>query len=252
MIHKLLKKVLPRRFHMSHRARQVILKHTGSRVFSGPFTGMRFASSRVPAKYLLGTYELELAPLITQLRKAAFDTIVDVGAEMGYYAVGLSLHHPAAHVVAFEAEEKLHASIRELARINRTEDQLQVQGLCTLQNLQISIETSRRCLVVMDCEGGEKDLLDPIAIPRLRDCTILVELHDFVFRDVAETLRNRFEDTHEIIEVWSKRRTIEDFPIVLERSFQNRLLQKYFISAMNEGRPEPMRWFFLAPQTFGM
>jgi hypothetical protein len=239
---------MPRRLRPSFRAQQAISERTGPKVYAGPFAGMAFASADVPAKYLLGTYELELAPRITSLCRQSFDTIVDVGAEMGYYAVGLALFSPGSRIVAFEADDKFHPSIQELAHINGVGDRLAVRGLCRPGDLAASIKESGRCLVMMDCEGGERLLLDPSAIPELRDCHILVELHDFIFRDVAEIISSRFKKTHKITEIWSRPRTIADFPMPLPGSLRTRLLEKYYVSAMNEGRPEPMRWFYLDPK----
>jgi hypothetical protein len=247
VINRLLKKIIPRRFRPSYRARRIVEQSAGACVYSGPFGGMVFASPESPAKYLLGTYELELAPWVAQLCRISFDTIIDVGAEMGYYAVGLARLWPAARIVAFEADEKFHPSIRDMARVNGVAGRLTVCGSCEPHLLSAAIEGSACCLIVMDCEGGEKGLLDPRAIPTLEKCHILVELHEFIFRDIAAIVSARFNQTHEISEVWSRTRTSADFPIPLPRSFQHRLLQKYFVSSMNEGRPERMRWFYLKP-----
>jgi len=247
MIHGLLKRILPRRLRFSCQARQFIAKSAGGRVCSGPFAGMAFASSDVHPKYLLGTYELELNPLLRRLSEQSFDRIVDVGAETGYYAVGLALLNRHARIFAFEADEGFHAGIQEMARINGVADRLAVGGYCEPHNLKAGLQGSYHCLVFMDCEGGEKLLLDPSAIPELKRCHIVVELHDFVHRDIADIIGSRFRPSHTITEIWSRQRTFADFPLHMPRSLRTWLFRKYYVSTMNEGRPEPMRWHFLEP-----
>jgi hypothetical protein len=246
MIHRLLKRIIPRRLQLSYQARQFISRSAGGRVCSGPFAGMAFASSDVHPKYLLGTYELELHPVLRQLSQQPFDLIVDVGAETGYYAVGFARLIPHARVLAFEADEKFHVGIHEMARANGVEGRLAVAGFCGPDDLKGAIQGSNRCLVFMDCEGGERLLLDPAAIPELKRCQILAELHDFIDRGIAGMIGNRFQSTHAVTEVWSKPRTIADFPLPAPRSLRTSIFRKYYVSAMNEGRPERMRWHYLA------
>jgi len=247
MIHRVLKRILPNRLRLSCRVQQAIAERAGGKAFSGPFAGMAFASSEVHPKYLLGTYELELHPLILRLSKQSFDRIVDVGAETGYYAIGLALLHPGARIFAFEADERFHAGIKQAARANRVDDRVVVGGFCEPHHLAEHLEGNGRCLVFMDCEGGERILLDPSVIPGLKRCHILVELHDFICRDIADIIGSRFRPTHTITEIWSRPRTIADFPLPAPRSLRTRVFRKYYVSAMNEGRPERMRWYYLEP-----
>src|SRR5690606_8070667 len=60
-------------------------------VLNGVFEGMRYSSftafgSELYPK-LLGSYELEIQGVITELAQQSFDVIVDVGCAEGYYAV---------------------------------------------------------------------------------------------------------------------------------------------------------------------
>jgi hypothetical protein len=249
MIHRVLNRILPNRLRLSGQAHQMIETSAGGKVCSGPFAGMAFASPAVHPKYLLGTYELELSPLILRLSKLSFERIVDVGAETGYYAIGLAWLNPHARIFAYEADEKFHAGIRAMARINHLEDRVVVDGFCKPHHLAAHLKGSNRCLIFMDCEGGEKLLLDPSVIPELTRCHILVELHDFVYRDIAEIIGSRFRPSHTITEIWSRPRSIGDFPLPTPRALRTWVFRKYYVSAMNEGRPERMRWYYLEPAT---
>src|SRR5215208_3855790 len=70
---------------------------TDLKVLSGIFAGMRYVRDAVGGQLypkLLGTYELELVPVIQALNRKRVARIVDVGAAEGYYAVGLALCNP--------------------------------------------------------------------------------------------------------------------------------------------------------------
>ena len=92
-------------------------------------------------------------------------------------------------------------------------------------------------------------LLDPQIIPKLRKCYILVELHDFIYSEIGQIITERFKQSHKITEIWSRKRTMADFPIKKPAPFFSAiLLRKYFVHLMYEYRSERMRWFYLEPQ----
>ena len=147
----ILKKIIPRRFHPAF----VIVSKTNNVVFSGPFAGMKFVFPEPVTKYLLGTYELELVPLIEELCGKHFDVVINIGAEFGYYAAGLALRMPRAKIIAFEAQQQLHYHIRRTAKDNGVDGRVSVRGSCDADLLSSAIPDDKKCLVVMDCEGGE-------------------------------------------------------------------------------------------------
>jgi hypothetical protein len=46
---------------------------------------MRLVGPASPLLFLLGTYELELHPVLARLRDRKFTRVLDIGASMGYY-----------------------------------------------------------------------------------------------------------------------------------------------------------------------
>ena len=80
------------------------LLRPGYEVQAGPFKGMRYPQFKAKGSTmlgkLLGTYEGELADLITSLVKQPYDAVVDVGCAEGYYAVGLALKISTAKIFA--------------------------------------------------------------------------------------------------------------------------------------------------------
>ena len=60
-------------------------------VQDGPFRGMEYKCDSIwGSKYpkLVGSYEFELQPIVRYLFQKKFDTVINIGAAEGYYAVG--------------------------------------------------------------------------------------------------------------------------------------------------------------------
>ena len=55
-------------------------------------------------------------------------------------------------------------------------------------------------------------MLRPDAVPGLRRVDLLVEMHDIVRKGCSPTLRGRFEGSHQIDVIATRRRQVADFP----------------------------------------
>src|SRR5277367_5483480 len=70
------------------------LEKNGPVVRNGPFSGMIYpreaALNRHSIPKLLGTYEMELHPVLDLVAKRHYDCVIDIGSAEGYYAVGLA------------------------------------------------------------------------------------------------------------------------------------------------------------------
>lgn len=222
----------------------------GRGVLSGPFAGMKYVNSSLGGSYysrLLGTYELELFPLVERISREPFDTIVNVGAAEGYYAVGLAMRNPSARVYAFEANPDGARLIHQMAKMNGVEDRVCIGGSCDARLLSRALAGGKRCVVVMDIEGQESAVLDPAAVPGLKGSFMLVELHDYIFPETSALLSRRFAGTHTITEVWSRPRVYADFPLAVP-VWLSWVPKKWFTGIMDEWRREKMRWFYLEPK----
>ncbi|HSU66403.1 MAG TPA: hypothetical protein VLJ39_06010, partial [Tepidisphaeraceae bacterium] len=219
-------------------------RRSGGRILGGPFRGMTYVGSSIGSVFMakiLGTYEVELHPVLDGFCAEQFDRFIDVGAAEGYYAVGLAFRCPNLPVIAFETEPAGQKLIASLAQANRVSDRVQVQGHCTVDDLRQAFVGSEKCLLIMDVEGHEYDLLDPGKIPELAAATLLVELHEFTRGGLGKIIRDRFATTHSVCEVHVRERTREDLP------FQSRLLLRWLLSMTNECRPHRQSWLVLTP-----
>ena len=225
----------------------LVRRQTDGRVVAGPFAGMWFG---LPVPHLpayLGTYELELRPLLAELTKAPFDLVLNVGAADGYYAAGLARLWPGASVVAFEMISAKQENVRRVAAQNAVADRVRIEGECTPARLDELIEGARRPLVWMDVDGAELELLDPERSPGLRRAEIVVELHPFLVGRPRETLEQRFAPTHESQLVLGEDRRPEQFPLD-GRLWRTRPGRAAAVEAMQERRPERQDWLRLRPR----
>ena len=213
---------------------------SGGKVMSGPFMGMRYvekAAGSALAPKLIGCYEEELHPVWERIFQEKYERIVDIGAAEGYYAVGLAYRFPETRVIAFESDENARAMCGEMGRMNGVGERLEIYGTCSVSTLKDTLIPG--CLVICDCEGYESVLLDPAAVPMLRECDILVETHDYLVPGVKELLEGRFKNGHQIQWVGSCPRDSARYPQLRGLNSRQKRLAVY------EFRPAHQKWAWI-------
>jgi len=227
----------------------------GNQIQSGLFEGMKYVDRAMGSELLpklVGTYEKELAPLFLEA-KGPFDSLIDIGAAEGYYAVGLLRNGFSRQCIAFEAVQQAHKLLRGMAELNEVWNQISLHGSCTTESLDTAISASSKPFVLSDCEGAELELLDPAAVPSLAKATILIEVHGRLEvppqpgeehpAAMARFLAQRFSPTHRVTTIPQRLRTLEDWPRKLAKlgtSFQR-------LAAMDEHRTPGPGWLLLEP-----
>ena len=226
---------------------------TGFAVRSGPFQGMLYPREIVTPERLLqnsvvpkllGCYEAELHGAIEQALTRRYAKVINIGCAEGYYAVGLARRMPSTSVFAFDSEPLARRLCEEMARANGVSERVHVRGECTVETLRTLV--SDRNLVVCDCEGCERDLLDPGLLPGLAACDVIVELHDCVDPSISGTIRQRFAPTHDVTELTKVKRDPSAYPPLKGVNlYQQRL-------AVTEFRWGPLEWAFLSAKHSGI
>src|SRR5688572_21245165 len=151
MLGKLLRLIIPARWRPITYLENHAYRHSGGRVHSGMFKGMRYIPHAYFSAYipkLLGTYERELTAAIDAAVAAKPELVVDVGAAEGYYAVGLALRLPGTKVVAFEMAPKAQELLRKMVEMNGVQGQVEIRGRCDRPDLQELITRHPRALVI--------------------------------------------------------------------------------------------------------
>jgi len=240
--------VAPKRLKRHQLARFAVHRFTRGCIVGGPFSGMRYVDTSIGSRFypkLLGTYELELQETIETLCGQRFDAILDIGAAEGYYAVGMAMRCPQALVIAAESEQDGRDLVLQLAQLNQVQERVSILGHCDQAVFKRLVDenTHQTCLIVMDIEGGEIDLLDPSSVPQLNTCTILVEVHDGQNTGpIGDELIRRFGETHEITRTWYSQRTIENLPLRLP------FMDLHLLSLLDEGRKYGLCWMLMVPR----
>lgn len=239
---------MPKSLEFEPYTTRLVGRETNYVVRSGPFRGMKYirkSCGSVLAPKLLGIYERELHKVVESAISQRFKRIVDIGAAEGYYCAGLALRLKDAQFIAYEIDELSRKWIQELARLNDVADRITIKGRCTIEEMSSVLEPSEPTFVICDVEGAEAYLLDPMRVPRLRDVFILVELHDFVIGGISEVIRNRFEPTHVIEQVFAETRSRSEFPF---KSLLTQCFDCYPSFAVSDCRPKGMSWFWMQPK----
>ena len=173
-----------------------LVKLFGIKIMGGPFKDVKYIAQSVGSVItpkILGTCELELHEVIYNTIKSDPKTIIDVGAGEGYYAVGFAVKLPDTKIIAFEASQRGQEYLKYIASLNNVKN-IEIHGYCDIFHLQKKVQYSDKRFILMDIEGGELKLLDPIKIPELKNIPILVEIHDFIDKSIGQTIKERFEN----------------------------------------------------------
>lgn len=205
----------------------------------GPFAGMHYgtAGGWDLASKLIGSYEAELHQELERLIASGYDRVINVGCAEGYYAVGLGLRLPEAEIWAFDIDDRSQALCRRLAAENGVGHRVHVDGLCTPRHLGSLIVG--RTLLVVDIEGAELSLLDPVATPELTEADLIVEFHDFIDPSISATLTRRFAATHTCKLVNSVPRDPGHYDELRSLPWRDQ------VDAVDERRPGVMQWSIL-------
>lgn len=216
------------------------------KILSGPFRGMSWEPADAGGAWLakiIGTYELELHPSITNLERGSFEVLVDLGCADGYYAVGLAKLLDIPKVRAFDTDFHALECLKGNIRKNSLETQFQINNFCSPDHLDSALDVDGKRLVLCDIEGAEMQVLDPQACPRLRLADILVEVHDFPPPGIiGKTLRDRFASSHLISSIQTVPRCPQDLP---QEALA--LIHEWEL-AINEDRTAAMEWLWLKPR----
>lgn len=224
----------------------VLLRNHGAKILNGPFAGMDYvgeATEGALAPRLLGSYESELHPAIARFAAQGFDCIVDVGCAEGYYAVGLARLMPNVTVYAYDIVEKARLACVELAAKNGVGDRVVVRDTFTPTGFEEFAD--RKCLVMMDVEGAEDDLLHPDLSPALAGMSLIVETHDVYRPGVLERVTQRFSASHDIQRLDPQGKSV---PLPAWLAAQGHLDH---LIAVWEWRIRPTPWLVMTPKVAG-
>jgi len=170
-------------------------------VLNGMFKGLLYADiratgSRTYAK-LLGSYEMELLPALERLTAVPYNNLINIGSDEGYYAVGLARLVPELNVIAFDCNKTAREKCTALALLNGVQDRIKVKGCFSMNDLEAH-DKQGRCLVIIDCEGCENEIIDDRLVKEFAKADFIIELHYEQNPQVLSKMENLFAATHRI------------------------------------------------------
>jgi hypothetical protein len=223
------------------RISEAYIERNGLEVKHGVFKGMSYpggvSTGSVLVPKLLGSYESELDQAWKTILETDYETIVDIGCAEGYYAVGFARQQSSCRILAYDTDPHAQKLCRIMAAHNNVAGSVTVRGTATVDELNEVVKG--RCLVLCDCEGAEIFILNPIDVPALLACDIVVEVHSFVDPTIAETLKRRFVVTHEIAYIAAQERDPNAYEEIAFLSAEDRE------KAVSECRREGMGWLVM-------
>jgi precorrin-6B methylase 2 len=215
----------------------------------GVFAGLKYPPEQLVGSVLipklLGSYELEIQPLLQRLKAQDYSEIVDVGCAEGYYAVGLGRLFPNSRIFAYDTNPDAIRLCRLMAKLNGVETRLTLGSYCDARGLQ-NLPLTHRALVVSDCEGYEKHLFNEATVHKLAAHDVLVEVHDLIDIHISSRLRSAFEKTHKLEVILAvddiKKAQTYDYPELAPFDLAQRKI------LLAEYRAAMMEWFYFTPR----
>lgn len=211
----------------------------------GPFKSMKYpkfeavCSTILPK--LIGTYEMELANIIEDVKNKSYETIIDIGCAEGYYAVGFAMTTSNAQIIAYDIDPEARELCLEMAKLNLVEDKIIIKDGID-ENLLIAEVQGKRALVLSDCEGFETELFTKKSIPALKNCDLLIETHDFYDINISKNLTELLAETHIVRSILStddiQKAKLYNAPFINKYNLQDKLM------LFAEKRPNIMTWLY--------
>jgi hypothetical protein len=217
------------------------------RIMGGLFKGLRAPPSGISPGYytlLVGTYETSLVPIIEAIIARQPPLVVVAGAHWGYYALGIAMRCEGSHIIAYEKDRSRAEALRKYRRLNSLQERVELRGLCTAHSLAQDLASAENSVLIMDVEGDEDILLDPVHAPGLLRTEIVVELHEHLVPGVTERLRNRFARSHKQV-LLPYLHTVD--PCTLKWTSKHAVLKRIAEHMLQDGREETVSWLHLAP-----
>jgi hypothetical protein len=212
-----------------------------AKVQAGPFAGMMLLQESywyggdILSK-LVGTYEMELRPVIHSIIDWEPDLVVNIGCAEGYYATGFALRLPNATIHAIDIDAKALEICERAAQVNRAAARLRLELGCTPASLRTLLRRSCRACLFVDCEGCERALITGIEPEDLCNACVVIECHEFIEAGTTDALLNHLSETHDIRRIDECNRDPAAVPLL------HNVPEDLRTQAISERRPTRMWW----------
>lgn len=217
-------------------------------VVGGVFAGLKYSSREARCSAiipkLLGTYEHEIAPVLSRLLLSKYKCCLDVGSAEGYYAIGIARMLPDCIVYAIDPDADALRLCEANAKLNECSNRIVCIAKISASDLA-SFVFKQPSLVISDCEGFEKHLFTKNSVRNLKNSDVIIEVHEFIDSSIPQHLKDVFAISHslEVFETVPDMRRAEALPVPQLEGYD--LETKAHV--LSEYRPCSMQWFVFTP-----
>ena len=193
----------------------------------------------------LGLYEKEVLDFFSRVSSCQFKTFIDIGAADGYYVNGVLTSSLINNVICYESSQSGREAIDANWRINGAVGDLEIKGEANCSSiLGLPVSILDKCLIIVDIEGFEFELLNFEVLSFLRTCVLIIEIHNWVddFEYKYENFLRNAAEFFSIDILKNVERFTSDIPELRSYTDDNRAL------LISERRPCLMRFLKLAPK----
>lgn len=224
---------------------ELVGERTGHYVQAGPFKGMIILpwwswGDGDHAVKLLGIYESELYGVAEEQVVAKPDYILNVGCAEGFWGLGMAMR-TGAPALLIDINEPALEIAKENAMVNNLEN-ISYSSESTTAKIDDVLSQHMNPFLIMDCEGAEDQLLDLVAVPNLKHTTILLESHDCFVPGLTARLKERFANTHTVVEI-SQGAKNPYIDVIKDLGDHDKML------LCIEGRAMTMSWLYMVPKS---
>jgi hypothetical protein len=212
-------------------------------VKNGAFVGLKFPKNNYYLDSILpklaGSYESEIQSILELFCQRKYETVINIGAADGYYLNGLALRLHNARFIGFEASDQMRGLSLLMSELNGILNRIEILGIADSSSL-LSLGDFPNVLIISDCEGAELEIFNQEVIRFFDSADFLIETHDCFRQGLTDELKNRFEISHEVVEIHS----ISDKDRRLESVLSCTLspIEKFYLT--QEGREEDNGWIY--------
>lgn len=221
-----------------------------NKVAYGLFKGMKLSanSSWDPfskINQILGTYEEHVLQEILSFKERRINCFIDIGAADGYFAVGMAYSQTFDNIHAFEISCLGRETILDVARQNKCERLITVNGEANYSKIRELILQQKKAVLLIDIEGAEYNFLNLEMLDLLKSCFVICELHPWLTEKGYELQNKLLETASETFDVSVISREIyrpNDYKELDDFTDEERLI------IVGEGRHKNMQWLVLKPK----
>jgi len=234
---------------MKIKTHNIVVKKFGYKIAYGVFKEMKLSSNPWWGYFdttskILGEYEKTVCLKIHKILKNNKMPFIDIGAADGFYAVGVARSGLSEKTYAFEISPRGRESIKLNARLNGCIKKLIIKKEANYLSLKKIIDKNKSCLVLIDIEGSEYELLSNKILKLLRHCELIIESHPHHVsngKKMEQELISRSKKFFNSSIIERGPYNPNKFKILADLTDDERLL------SLSEGRLKNPKWLYFKP-----